>query len=54
MLWVPIMGIMLDVAFKVFSNMYFPTQTQIHMEMEAKQKMVRRRRANAAARHANS
>jgi len=54
MLWVPIMGIMFDVVLKVFSNMYFPTQTQIHMEMEAKQKMIRRRRANAAARRANN
>ena len=46
MLWVPIMGIVVDVVFKVFANMYFPTQTQIHMEIQAKNKMLKRRREN--------
>lgn len=30
---VPFMGMVFDVAGKVFSNMFFPTQTQIHVEI---------------------
>jgi len=47
MLFVPIMGMMFDVVFKVFANMFFPTQTQIHMELEAREKMLKRRQRNA-------
>lgn len=43
--FVPIMGMVFDVAFKVFSNMFYPTQTQIHVEIEAKQKRERKRAA---------
>lgn len=43
--FVPIMGMVFDVAFKVFSNMFYPTQTQIHLEIEAKQKRERKRTA---------
>lgn len=41
--FVPICGIVFDVCGKVFSNMYYPTQTQIHMEIEAHEKMKRRK-----------
>jgi len=34
-LYVPIAATVFDVAFKVFSDMYYPTQTQIHMEIAA-------------------
>ena len=34
MLFVPLAGIAVDVCFKVFANMYFPMQTQIHLEIE--------------------
>jgi hypothetical protein len=42
--FVPIMGIAFDVTGKLFSNMFYPTQTQIHLEIESKQKMDRRLR----------
>jgi len=41
--FVPIMAVLVDVVFKVFSNMYYPTQTQIHMEILAKEKRERKR-----------
>jgi hypothetical protein len=41
--FVPIMGMVFDVILKVFSNMYYPTQTQIHLEMEATLKRDRKR-----------
>lgn len=44
MAFVPIFGMIFDVCFKVFSNMYYPTQTQIHVELEAKEKLMKRRR----------
>ena len=34
----PIAGMVLDVAGKVYSNMFFPTQTQIHVEIFNKEK----------------
>lgn len=36
-LLVPTMGMVFDVAGKVYSNMFFPTQTQIHVEISAKE-----------------
>ena len=42
--FVPLMAAMLDVVLKVFSNMFYPTQTQIHMEILAKEKRDRKRR----------
>jgi hypothetical protein len=44
MLFVPVIGMIFDVCMKVFANMYFPTQTQIHLELESKGKMEMRRR----------
>jgi hypothetical protein len=38
MFFVPIFGMALDVAGKVFSNMFYPTQTQIHIELEVKER----------------
>jgi hypothetical protein len=43
-IFVPIMGIAFDVSAKLFSNMFYPTQTQVHLEIEAHQKMRRRMR----------
>ena len=42
--FVPLMAIAFDMTGKVFSNMYFPTQTQIHLEIEAYNKMQARLR----------
>mmetsp|Transcript_24073 Transcript_24073/g.66728 ORF Transcript_24073/g.66728 Transcript_24073/m.66728 type:complete len:1719 (+) Transcript_24073:215-5371(+) len=36
LLFVPIAGMAFDICWKVFSNMYYPTQTQIHIEIESK------------------
>ena len=33
-MFVPIAACVADVVLKVFANMYFPTQTQIHMEIQ--------------------
>jgi len=30
---VPVAGMVFDVAFKVYANLFFPTQTQIHVEL---------------------
>ena len=37
LVFIPIAAMAFDVCWKVFSNMFYPTQTQIHMELEAKQ-----------------
>lgn len=42
-LFVPIVGISFDVCGKVFSNMFYPTQTQIHIEIEAKEMAEKRK-----------
>ena len=34
-LFIPIAGMAFDVCWKVFSNMFYPTQTQIHVELES-------------------
>jgi hypothetical protein len=39
MLVIPISGMGFDLFGKVFSNMYYPTQTQIHVEIEAKERV---------------
>lgn len=43
--FVPIFGMVFDVSLKVFSNMFYPTQTQIHMEIESKELAQRRKEA---------
>lgn len=35
--FIPIAAMAFDVCWKVFSNMYYPTQTQIHIEIESKE-----------------
>jgi hypothetical protein len=42
--FVPIVGISFDVCGKLFSNMFYPTQTQIHIELENASKETRRKR----------
>lgn len=37
MLFIPIGAMAFDVAGKVFSNMFYPSQNQIHIELEAKE-----------------
>ena len=34
----PVTALMIDVALKLFSNMYYPSQTQIHMEIAARER----------------
>ena len=46
MFFVPVIGMIFDVSLKVFANMYFPTQTQIHVEMESKEKRFAKQKAN--------
>ena len=52
LLFVPFGAMAFDIAGKVFSNMFYPTQTQIHVELEAKEfaesKKSRRRGGNSA------
>merc|ERR1712238_131911 len=36
-IFIPISGMAFDVAGKVFSNFFYPSQTQIHIELEAKE-----------------
>ena len=40
MIIVPISAMALDLFGKVFSNMNYPTQTQIHIEIEAKERAL--------------
>lgn len=42
---VPVAAITFDVVGKVFSNMYYPTQTQIHLEIQAKEAAEKKKRA---------
>jgi hypothetical protein len=45
-----------DLAGKVFSNMYYPTQTQIHVELESREVVARkkpRRQRNGHHRQSN-
>lgn len=46
-LFVPMICMIFDVCGKVYSNMFFPTQTQIHLELEARGKMLAKRRGLA-------
>lgn len=46
-LFVPIVAISFDLAGKVFSNTFYPTQTQIHLEIESKERAERRKRRRA-------
>lgn len=46
-LFLPMAGIAFDVAGKAFGNMFYPTQTQIHIEIEAKQVRARKNTSTA-------
>lgn len=50
--FVPIMGMIVDVTGKVFSNMFYPTQTQIHLELEYKGKLLARTRGMPSSENA--
>ena len=50
-LFVPIICMMFDLCGKVFSNMLYPTQTQIHLELEAHGKMLAKRRGLPTSEH---
>jgi len=47
-MFVPIAGMVFDVTGKVFSNLFYPTQTQIHLEIFAKQGTVYREAYSAS------
>lgn len=42
-LFVPIICMIFDVCGKVYSNMFYPTQTQVHLELESREKMLAKR-----------
>jgi hypothetical protein len=50
MLFVPVVGIALDLAGKVFSNMFYPTQTQIHVELQSREIAERKKQRHHADR----
>ena len=52
--FVPIFAAAFDVTFKLFSNLFYPTQTQIHMEIEAMGKRDRKRALRAEAKLAKA
>lgn len=47
--FVPIAAMAFDIAGKVFSNMFYPTQTQIHIELEAKEVADKRKSRETVA-----
>ena len=47
-LFLPIAAIAFDLAGKVFGNMFYPTQTQIHIEIEAREVAQKRKAENGA------
>jgi hypothetical protein len=49
-IFVPVAGMVFDVVGKVYSNMFYPTQTQIHLEAESQGKVLARQRRAAANR----
>jgi hypothetical protein len=49
--FVPVGGIIFDVCGKLYSNMFYPTQTQIHTEIESKLKIEARKRRQSVPRH---
>ncbi|CAB9516675.1 Phospholipid-transporting ATPase [Seminavis robusta] len=40
-MFTPLVAMTFDVVFKVFSNMFYPTQTQLHLEIECNQRLDR-------------
>jgi len=52
MTFIPIAGMAFDVCWKVFSNMFYPTQTQIHAEIEV-QEMAEKRKEKRSDKETN-
>ena len=52
--FVPVFGMVFDVCLKVFSNMFYPTQTQIHMEIESKEIAAHRKQGKQEQRPSSS
>jgi hypothetical protein len=52
-LFVPLAAISFDVSGKVFGNMFYPTQTQIHREIEAKGVVAKKKALREAAQAAH-
>lgn len=52
MTFIPIAGMAFDVCWKVFSNMFYPTQTQIHTEIEV-QEMTKKRKEKRSDKKTN-
>jgi hypothetical protein len=44
LIFVPLTCIAIDVCGKAFSNIFYPTQTQIHLELEQEQKSIEKKR----------
>jgi len=53
-IFVPVSAIGFDICGKVFANMFFPTQSQIHNEIEAKMRSDRRKNRALHPRHGSS
>lgn len=53
-LFLPLAAIAFDVAGKVFGNMFYPTQTQIHIEIESRERAYRKSRNNTARENSRS
>jgi hypothetical protein len=51
-LFVPIICMIFDVCGKVYSNMFFPTQTQIHLELESREKTLAKRHGLSTSEYA--
>jgi hypothetical protein len=52
-LLVPTAAIVLDVCGKVYSNFYYPSQTQIHIEIQAQERREKSLQKQASARRDN-
>ena len=50
-LFLPLAAIAFDIAGKVVGNMWYPTQTQIHREIEAKGVAMKKRALKEAVNH---
>jgi hypothetical protein len=48
-LFLPMAGIAFDVAGKAFGNVFYPTQTQIHIEIESKERAEKKRAQKAGS-----
>lgn len=49
-IFVPLVAMAFDVVVKVFGNLYYPTQSQIHLEINSKQRAERKKKARESSR----